>query len=104
MRNSLANPMASTMPMIYMANITAAAPSGVKKARPTSTYIGRRAPQLISGSTSMVVMRSRRFSSTRVPNMPGTVQPKPISMGIKLLPCRPTHFIRRSTRKAARAI
>ncbi len=66
--------------------------------------MGSRAPQLMSGSTSMVTRRSRRVSRVRVAMMAGTVQPKPISSGMKLLPCRPTRFMKRSMTKAARAM
>ena len=66
--------------------------------------MGSRAPQLISGSTSMVMSRSRRVSSVRVARIAGTVQPKPISSGMKLLPCRPTRLMKRSMTKAARAM
>ncbi len=55
--------------------------------------------------TSMIVMRrSFSFSMVRAPMTAGTVQPKPISMGMKALPERPKWRRRRSMIKAARAI
>ena len=52
----------------------------------------------------MVVKRSRLCSRVRVAMMAGTVQPKPISIGMKLFPCRPILCMMRSIRKATRAM
>ena len=52
----------------------------------------------------MVIRRSFSFSIVRAPMMAGTVQPKPMSMGIKALPLRPKCRRVRSITKAARAI
>ena len=52
----------------------------------------------------MVTSRSRRVSSVRVAMIAGTVQPKPMSRGMKLLPCRPTRLMKRSITNAARAM
>ena len=70
----------------------------------SSIQMGSRAPHDISGSTSIVTRRSRSFSRVRVAMMPGTEQPKPVSIGMKLLPCRPKRCMTRSMRKAARAM
>ena len=43
-------------------------------------------------------------SIVRVAIMPGMAHAKELSMGIKLFPCNPTLLIRRSIRKAARAM
>jgi hypothetical protein len=40
----------------------------------SSVYTGRRAEQLISGTTMIVASRSLGFSITRVAMMPGTAQ------------------------------
>jgi hypothetical protein len=50
----------------------------------------------------MVRRRSRSFSRVRVAMMAGTVQPKPITIGIKLRPESPNSLKTRSTIKAAR--
>ena len=63
-----------------------------------------RAEQLIIGMTSMVSRRLLRSSMVRVAMMAGTLQPNPIIMGMKLLPCRPMRCISLSMMKAARAI
>jgi len=68
----------------------------------STVYTGRRAEQLMSGATRMVAKRSCRVSMVRVAMMPGMAQAKEDSMGMKLLPCRPTRLISRSIRKAAR--
>ncbi len=75
-----------------------------KNAPARRMYTGRRAPQLISGVTRIVTSRSRGLSNMRVESTAGTVQPKPMSIEMKLLPCRPTWCMTRSTTKAARAM
>ena len=52
----------------------------------------------------MVMRLSFSFSMVRAPIMAGTVQPKPISMGIKAFPLRPKRRSSRSIIKAARDI
>ena len=50
----------------------------------------------------MIVMRlSRSFSMVRLAMMPGTPQPMPMSMGMKLLPLSPNL---RNTRSSTNAI
>ena len=51
-------------------------------------YTGRRAEQVVSGTTSMVSRRSRFLSMVRVAMMAGTAQAKPDSIGTKARPCR----------------
>ena len=63
-----------------------------------------RAEQLISGATRMVTSRSFGDSMVRVAMMPGIAHANELSMGMKLLPCRPTLLISRSMRNAARAM
>src|SRR5260221_14520730 len=67
-------------------------------------YTGCRAEQLISGATRMVVIRSRRFSMTRVAITPGTAHANDDIRGTNDLPDNPTLVIRRSTMNAARAM
>ncbi len=52
----------------------------------------------------MVMRRSRWDSMVRLAMMPGTEQPEPISMGMKLLPDSPKRLNTRSMMKATRAI
>jgi hypothetical protein len=66
--------------------------------------MGSRALQLISGMISIVVIRARRLSMVRVAMIAGIEQPKPSSMGMKLLPWSPTLFMTRSMTNAARAM
>ena len=67
-------------------------------------YTGRRAEQLMKGSTSIVIRRLLRLSIMRVLMTAGTLQPKPMTSGMKLLPCSPMRCISLSMMKAARAI
>ena len=62
------------------------------------------APQGIKVVVMMVILRSRSFSMVREAMTPGTPQPVPISMGIKLLPDRPNLRKMRSMMKAMRAM
>ena len=52
----------------------------------------------------MVMRRSRSFSMVRDAMIPGTPQPVPTSMGMKLLPERPNLRKMRSMMKATRAM
>ncbi len=56
--------------------------------------MGSLAEQLMKGVSRMVIFRSRSEGSVLVAITPGTVQPKPISMGTMLRPDRP--ILRRS--------
>ena len=58
----------------------------------------------MKGITIIVVSRSRSDSMVRVAITAGTEQPKPSSIGIKLLPCSPNMCMKPSITKAARAI
>ncbi len=58
----------------------------------------------MKGSSRMVMRRSFSFSMVRAPMMAGTVQPKPMSIGIKAFPLRPKRRSSRSMMKAARDI
>ena len=75
-----------------------------KKAAVIRPYTGRRAEQDMKGTNIMVMRRSFSFSMVRAPMMAGTVQPKPMSMGMKALPDRPKRRSTRSMIKAARAM
>ena len=52
----------------------------------------------------MVIRRLLRFSMVRVAMMAGTLQPKPMIIGMNDLPCRPILCISLSMMKAALAI
>ena len=65
---------------------------------------GTLAPQGIKVVVMMVMRRSLSFSMVREAMIPGTPQPVPISMGIKLLPLRPNLRNTRSRTKAMRAM
>ena len=52
----------------------------------------------------MVSRRLLRSSMVRVAITAGTLHPKPMIMGMKLLPCNPMRCISLSMMKAARAI
>ena len=75
-----------------------------KNAPVKSTSTGSRALHDIKGVTSIVIMRLLRLSMVRVAIIAGTLQPKPISIGMNDFPCNPILCIRRSIMKAARAI
>jgi hypothetical protein len=74
------------------------------KAPMIMVYTGKRAEQVMSGDTIMVVMRSLWFSIVLVAIIPGTAQAKELSIGIKALPGRPTLLIILSKINAARAM
>ena len=58
----------------------------------------------MKGVSKMVIFRSRSLESVRVAMTAGTEQPKPMSMGTKLRPERPSFRRGRSMTKATRAI
>ena len=57
----------------------------------------------VLNSAIIVTMRSRRRSMVRVAMTAGTAHAKPLSIGTKARPCRPSLRMTRSIRKAARA-
>ena len=75
-----------------------------KNAPASNTYTGKRALQLISGLTSMVIIRLLRLSIVREAIIAGTLQPNPITKGMKDLPWSPILCMILSIMKAARAI
>ena len=79
-------------------------PPGTTEPPHDPAHTGNRAEQLISGATSIVVNRSRRFSITRVAMMPGTAQANDESMGMNDFPLSPAFTISLSIRYAARAM
>ena len=66
--------------------------------------MGILAPQGTKVVVMMVMRRSRSFSMVREAMTPGTPQPEPMSMGIKLLPERPNFLKIRSMMNATRAM
>ena len=66
--------------------------------------MGSLAEQLMKGVSRMVIFRSRSLDRVRVAMTAGTEQPKPMSMGTKLRPERPSFRRGRSITKATRAI
>ena len=62
------------------------------------------APQGTKQVVMMVMRRSRSFSMVREAMTPGTPQPEPIRIGMKLLPERPNFRKIRSMMKATRAM
>ena len=66
--------------------------------------MGSRPAQDMNGMMAMVISRLFRLSMERVAMMAGTLQPKPITMGMNDLPCRPIRCISLSTINAARAM
>ena len=95
--------MPTTMPNTYRLSITSMRPFA-KNAPAIRPYTGSLAEQLIKGSSSMVMRLSLSFSMVRAPIVAGTVQPKPISSGIKLFPERPNFRMGLSIMKAMRLI
>ena len=69
-----------------------------------STYTGSRAEQLINGTISIVRARSLGSGMSLAAMIAGTLQSKPISMGINERPCNPSLCISPSVKKATRAI
>ena len=72
-----------------------------KKVPANRIYTGKRALHEINGFINMVIMRSFLFSKIRVDIMAGTLQPNPITKGIKDLPCNPILCIKLSRIKTA---
>ena len=66
--------------------------------------MGSLAEQLIKGVSRTVIFRSRSDGRVRLAMTPGTVQPKPISMGTMLRPDRPIFRSSLSMTKATRAM
>lgn len=62
------------------------------------------APQGMKEVVMTVMRRSRSCSIVRLAIMPGTEQPEPMSIGIKLLPERPNLRNTRSMMNATRAM
>ena len=109
--NSHAMARATTMPSRYIASMvnpcrpnTPAKRFGGMHAAMSSVYTGSRAEQLINGATRMVTSRSLGVSMVRAAMIPGMAQANELSIGMKLFPCSPTLLMRRSIRKAARAM
>ena len=75
-----------------------------KNAAQNTEYIGIFAEQLINGVSRMVILRSRSEGRVRVAITPGTVQPKPTSIGTMLRPERPMRRRGLSITKAMRAM
>ena len=75
-----------------------------KNAPAKRTKIGSRPAQDMNGMMAMVMRRDLRLSIERVAMMAGTLQPKPITIGMNDLPCRPIRCMSLSTMKAARAM
>src|SRR4051812_42111959 len=69
----------------------------------TSVYTGSRAEHVISGTTIIVRIRSRRRSIVRVAVIAGTAHAKPNSIGTNARPWRFIERITRSIRYATRA-
>ena len=94
---------AKTMPNPYMEKITSPAypPNSVPASR---AYTGSRALHDIKGATMIVTSLSRSDSSVRVAMIAGTLQPKPMIIGMNAFPWRPIACMIRSIRKAARAM
>ena len=67
-------------------HISASAGLWGKKAPTSNTNIGSLPAQDMKGISAMVIRRLLRLSMVRVAIMAGTLQPKPITMGMKLLP------------------
>ena len=65
---------------------------------------GHLGPAEYKGVVMTVIRRSRSFSMVREAMTPGTPQPEPMSMGIKLLPLRPNLRKIRSMMNATRAM
>ena len=66
--------------------------------------MGSLAEQLINGVSRMVIFRSRSEGRVRLAITPGTVQPKPMSIGTMLRPERPMRRSSLSITNATRAM
>ena len=93
--------MPTTMPSTYRLSTTSPRYSS-KNAEAISPYTGSLAEQETNGSSMMVMRRSFSFSIVRAAMAAGTVQPKPISIGMKDLSDRPKRLSARSIRNAVR--
>lgn len=91
------------IPVKYKATIISA-PFPGKKAAVKNPYIGNLAVQLIKGVSIMVIRRSLAEGSVLAAMTPGTVHPKPMSIGTILLPERPIFLSSLSMTKAILAI
>ena len=80
------------------------APFPGKNAATKNAYIGNLAEQLIKGVSKIVILRSRSEGNVRLAITPGTVQPKPISIGTMLRPDSPIFLKSVSMTKATRAM
>ena len=94
--------MMAAIPMKYA--LVATMPLPPKSAPAMRPMIGILAPQGIKVVVMIVIRRSRSFSMVREAITPGTPQPMPTSIGMKLLPERPKRRKIRSMIKAIRAI
>ena len=66
--------------------------------------MGSLAEQLMKGVSRMVILRSRSEGRVRLAMTPGTVHPKPMSIGTMLRPERPMRRSSLSITKATRAM
>ena len=94
--------MIAAMPMKYAEVATHAEPPKIAPA--IMAMNGIFAPQGMKVVVMMVIRRSRSFSIVRLAMMPGTPQPVPISIGMKLLPESPNLRKTRSSTNAIRAM
>ena len=94
---------ATRIPVKYKPVITNHPCSG-KKAWVKKAYTGILAEQLMKGVKRTVIFRSRSEGRVRVAITAGTVQPKPMSIGTKLLPESPSFLKSLSMMKATLAI
>ena len=94
--------MIAAMPMKYAEVDTHALPPNSAPA--IIAMNGTFAPQGMKVVVMIVMRRSRSFSMVREAMTPGTPQPTPMSMGMKLLPERPNLRNTRSRTKAIRAM
>ena len=94
--------MIAAMPMKYAE--TATQPALWNSAPAISAMMGIFAPQGMKVVVMMVILRSWSFSIVREAMTPGTPQPVPMSIGMKLLPERPNLRKMRSMMNAMRAM
>ena len=91
------------IPNAYNPSITRPAFLG-KKAPAIRMYTGIRPAHDIIGMIRVVIRRLFGLSIVRVANIAGTLQPNPMIIGMKDLPCSPILCISLSMMNAARAI
>ena len=100
----------SIMPLITIAAtpmkyaLTATRPLPPNNAPANRPMMGIFAPHGIKQVVIMVILRSRSFSMVRDAITPGTPQPEPMSIGMKLFPERPNLRKTRSRINAMRAM